>query len=200
MELIFVRHGQTYENKNRIVQGQMEGRLTELGKKQAEKTGEWLSEKSITKVYCSDLKRAKHTAKIVLSFHPKLYSQIIFSKLIREKYLGILQGKSYEFAEKMRNVKLDVETNEQVLERAKRFLKNEIFTLLPSKETILIVSHGGWIKQAVFYLLSLSQLTIPEEKPRINNASISIFYINGTSSRLRITPDRINFLGHLEDL
>ena len=35
MELYIIRHGQTFSNIKNIIQGQTEGELTELGKKQA---------------------------------------------------------------------------------------------------------------------------------------------------------------------
>jgi broad specificity phosphatase PhoE len=44
-EIIAIRHGETVENRNRIIQGHLPGRLTEKGKKQALEIGEILKNK-----------------------------------------------------------------------------------------------------------------------------------------------------------
>ena len=61
MELYIIRHGQTFSNIKNIIQGQTEGELTELGKKQASLLGKKLSKIKFNEIYCSDLNRAKQT-------------------------------------------------------------------------------------------------------------------------------------------
>ena len=63
--LLLVRHGQTEDNVARRIQGQHPGKLTEEGKKQAERIGALLEQKHIDIFVSSDLKRAKDTAHII---------------------------------------------------------------------------------------------------------------------------------------
>jgi len=55
--LIFVRHGETEENKAKIVQGQKHGKLSEEGLEQAKKVAERLKDEKIDFIYSSDLDR-----------------------------------------------------------------------------------------------------------------------------------------------
>ena len=53
-----VRHGETEENKQGIIQGQTDTQLNELGRLQAEKVGHALQGKVLRAAYSSDLARA----------------------------------------------------------------------------------------------------------------------------------------------
>ena len=67
MIIYIVRHGQTEENLQRILQGHMPGTLTEKGKEQVRKTAELLAKEGVkfTKLVSSDLKRAMDSAHII---------------------------------------------------------------------------------------------------------------------------------------
>ena len=54
MEFWIVRHGKTFGNQQRIIQGQIDGKLTEEGEQQAKKTGERLKEIKFEEAYVSD--------------------------------------------------------------------------------------------------------------------------------------------------
>jgi len=92
MKLIIVRHGETNENVQRIVQGQGFGTLSERGKEQAKKLGERLKKEKIDVIFCSDLKRARNTAKEIIKFHPKV--PVHYTKALRERSFTVLEGKS----------------------------------------------------------------------------------------------------------
>jgi len=53
-----VRHGETQENQEGIIQGQTDTQLNELGRVQAEKVGNALQGKVLRAAYSSDLARA----------------------------------------------------------------------------------------------------------------------------------------------
>ena len=58
IELILSRHGETEENKLHIMQGQLPGHLSELGKQQAKALAETLDKEKLDVIVCSDLARA----------------------------------------------------------------------------------------------------------------------------------------------
>ena len=65
ISLILSRHGETEENKLHIMQGQMPGHLSELGKQQAEQLADLLEEEEIDVIVSSDLARSYDTAMAV---------------------------------------------------------------------------------------------------------------------------------------
>lgn len=99
MILYIVRHGQTEENNNRILQGHMPGTLTEEGKKQIQKTAEQLATAKVAFkcIVSSDLKRALDSAQIIADW---LQLPIVPNKILRErdwgKYTGMSQKEAAE--------------------------------------------------------------------------------------------------------
>ena len=64
MNLIMIRHGQSYVNLKDWEGGNVDAGLTELGKKQAAALAEWLPNRiaSVDVIYCSTMLRAQETA------------------------------------------------------------------------------------------------------------------------------------------
>ena len=93
MTIYIVRHGQTEENLQRILQGHMPGTLTEKGKEQVRKAAELLSKEGIkfTRLISSDLKRAMDSAQIISD---KLNLPIIPMEILRERDWGKFTGMS----------------------------------------------------------------------------------------------------------
>jgi len=65
LEIIIIRHGETAWNTADIFRGRVPIGLSEEGLKQAEKLGEYLSQKTLKAVYCSPLPRALQTAEAI---------------------------------------------------------------------------------------------------------------------------------------
>jgi len=65
--IFLIRHGQTRRHKEKIFLGQTDVPLSSQGREQAEEAADRLAgyEPKVTKIYCSDLKRAIQTAEIV---------------------------------------------------------------------------------------------------------------------------------------
>ncbi|MGN1047762.1 MAG: histidine phosphatase family protein [Eubacteriales bacterium] len=93
--LIVVRHAQSIANMNGIFIGHMDLDLSELGKKQAELTAEYLIRENIPidKIYSSDLLRPYHT---VEPYAIKKGMEIIKRKELREIYAGKWEGKKFD--------------------------------------------------------------------------------------------------------
>jgi len=90
-EVFLIRHGETEENRSRIIQGQISSRLSEKGRKQADMIAQHLSGIPIAAIYSSDLLRAADTARIIaeaLSMSP-----IRYDLRLRERAFGIYEGK-----------------------------------------------------------------------------------------------------------
>jgi broad specificity phosphatase PhoE len=68
-ELILVRHGETVWNVEKIYRGRADVELDEVGIKQAELLGKYLSNWELEAIYSSPLKRALETANIIARYH-----------------------------------------------------------------------------------------------------------------------------------
>ena len=90
ISLILSRHGETEENKLRIMQGQMPGHLSELGKQQAEQLADLLEEEEIDVIVSSDLARSYDTAMAVAR---RKGLEPVRTPLLREMDWGIYTGK-----------------------------------------------------------------------------------------------------------
>jgi probable phosphoglycerate mutase len=155
IQLYITRHGQTEENLQRILQGQMPGHLTQEGIHQAEELRERLKDIPFDCIFTSDLKRAKDSALIIAQPHQ---CPIIEEPLLRERDFGIHTGGPY--IKISHALDPSAETMEQVAQRATDFLNkvSDNSTSLPLEgesegASILAVSHGLFLRvlQAVFW-------------------------------------------------
>ncbi|WP_455640089.1 histidine phosphatase family protein [Parabacteroides sp.] len=136
--LILSRHGETEENIRHIMQGQMPGHLSELGKQQAEQLADLLEKEDIDVIVCSDLARSYDTAMAVA--HRKGLEPVA-TPLLREMDWGIYTGK---VANEMnfKNLPESVESIEALYKRAGDFLQF-LQTNFAGKR-ILAIGHGGF--------------------------------------------------------
>ena len=188
MRLIITRHGETEENKAGILQGQLPGVLSGLGKKQAEKLGERLSNEKIDLIISSDLARAHDTAKIIGKFHPDV--EIIPEKKLREKFLGSLQGKTKEslgFSKEELIADIiegrDTEDTDAFFTRAGAFVEE---VLKRPEENILLVGHNGICKAVLGNLLKIKNL---QEIVGLKNTSVNIFEEENGEIKIKLLND-----------
>ena len=178
LTLTIVRHGQTDYNKKKITQGQLDIPLDEIGIQQAISAGLKLKDESFDCIYSSDLSRAITTAseitkQNVASSRERLGVQR--DALLRERALGVMENRPWDDFTKAANeagkfgqdentfVPLNGEHNDDVLQRAKKFLDKlcsdfrDVSDLVPSRNKsfkILIASHGIWICQFIRLITS----------------------------------------------
>jgi broad specificity phosphatase PhoE len=94
MQLFIIRHGETEENRDKIIQGHLPGRLSELGKQQARDAGKKLLKYGpFDQIISSDLERAKQTAFLISKELPPC--KIRHEKRLRERFYGSLQGQPF---------------------------------------------------------------------------------------------------------
>ena len=144
--LYLVRHGETVDNANHIMQGQVQGELNKTGIQQAEELSQRLREEPIDVFVASDLKRSIDTCRILAAPHGK---EVTTTPLLRERDWGSFTGK---YIPDLQNAVWpdDVEPLDVLLSRARSFLKY-IRESFPDQR-VLAVGHGIVNKaiQAVF--------------------------------------------------
>jgi len=173
IRLTIIRHGETTANAGNLCQGQQPGQLSETGMIQAKKLAQRLRDESIDVMYSSDLKRATDTAKKIMVYHPDL--EIIPDPLLRERFMASWEGMPFPPGWRWEYLPDDAETNEDMLERARAFIK-KIMELHEGKH-VFAVTHGGMIR-AFRTLISnapLSEFLLWKEA---KNTSVSRFELH----------------------
>jgi probable phosphoglycerate mutase len=152
--LYLVRHGETVDNANQIMQGQTQGELNENGLRQAHELCEQWKSREIDVVMASDLKRAVDTAAIIAVPHGL---KVVTTPLLRERDWGGFTGR---YIPSLKNEVWpdDIETLENLLSRAGEFIAY-VRKTYPGK-TVLAVGHGIINKavQAVYFKKSMSEI------------------------------------------
>lgn len=152
--LYLVRHGETVDNANQIMQGQTQGELNENGLRQAHELCEQWKSREIDVVMASDLKRAVDTAAIIAVPHGL---KVVTTPLLRERDWGGFTGR---YIPSLKNEVWpdDIETLENLLSRAGEFIAY-VRKTYPGKK-VLAVGHGIFNKavQAVYFKKSMSEI------------------------------------------
>ena len=157
MRLYLVRHGESFANKEGIIQGHGDYILTESGYMQVRKIADRLKEEEFDLIYSSDLKRAKETAEEIAKFH---LVKVMFDEKLRERSMGIWEGlfnSEVDFGSLRGDVFEKKPPNgESRSEHAKRL---HGFMDLKEKEfkckKVLIVSHAGTIRLIIRNILDM---------------------------------------------
>ena len=168
MRIYFIRHGETLWNREKKIQGTTPYTdLTDFGVKLAEMTREGLAKRSIRfdRAYTSPLRRAVHTAEIVLEGQT---CPLVADARLREKAFGPYEGTQIgegrwaddNIRAMFRNPALyrppeGAESLDEVDARVRDFLASEIAPLEGVCENVLAVSHGGLMRALVRFLLNL---------------------------------------------
>jgi probable phosphoglycerate mutase len=91
MQIFVVRHAETSENRDGIIQGHLPGHLTERGRQQAKELGLRLLEHGpFDQIISSDLARTKETADLISKEIPAC--RIVYDERLRERCYGRLDG------------------------------------------------------------------------------------------------------------
>lgn len=159
--------------------GQTDIPLNEQGIEEARETKEKLLSFPIDLIISSPLSRALETAKII---NEDRNIPIIIDKRVTERNLGIYEGMPNEeeiFNEIRYYIKnVPVENGEDTQTFTKRvfdFLDDIIKKYKDNKETILIVTHGFFLRSADWYFNGLP--TENEEIKRFGNCQIDIYRV-----------------------
>jgi len=149
MIIVLVRHAETIQNAGRVVQGQMQGHLTKVGKRQAKELGrKLLIFGKFDRIYSSNLKRAVETTNILAAEIPPC--RILIEKGIGERCYGVAQGHSFyrlkrllvEKKTDIRTIQIpEIEKYEDFELRITKFYRQ----LIGDRENqkVILVTHAG---------------------------------------------------------
>ena len=162
-----MRHGETVDNVNQILQGQGQGELNENGIRQAEALREQLRDHHVDVFVASDLKRSVDTCRIIAAPHGL---PVETTPLLRERDWGDFTGM---FIPDLQGLEWpsNVETLEHMQSRAHNFL-----TYLKTAyrdRVIVAVGHGIINKaiQSVYYKKPMNEI------PRMTNAEMRVLML-----------------------
>ena len=173
MHITFVRHGETVENANGIVQGHLPGTLTERGITQARAVAVRLSSESFDQAWSSDLARCADTAEAIVSRHPGL--RLRLASALREYAHGEFEGRASSECDWTRtNSGLETRSpgGESALDVAGRLTAflNALLIDHPNGR-ILVVTHGGPVRIMRAFCEDRRLGSLWEEPP-IENAGV----------------------------
>ena len=180
-ELIVVRHAESELNKRKIMQGHLDPPLSQLGERQAEAVAKRLRTYRLAALYSSDLQRAKQTAVAIAS---ETGLTVQYDHRLRERHLGVLQGKTWEEAKKKHPEVAESiirddphyvipggESRQQVMDRVIPFMQ-EMVSRYPGQR-VGVVTHGGIVYLMLYYALQIPlTLHLNLQRP---NAGLFVF-------------------------
>ncbi|MBS3083212.1 histidine phosphatase family protein [Candidatus Pacearchaeota archaeon] len=197
MKLIIVRHGETVENKEGIMQGQTHGKLSDMGLRQVEKLAEYLKNEKIDLIYSSDLGRCKESLAPLLQF---INQKVIYTELLRERTKGIFDGKDSKqyhnwMLENPRKIPSGGENAQEVDARVDKFLKENIGKW--KNKTVLIMAHGGTKISLLKILLGTQHEHVNAVEKVSPNAAVTIIEAD-KENKFFIT--KLHHIKHLEEV
>jgi len=200
LKLILIRHGETYWNKERRVQGGgSDIELNDVGVKQAHKLASFLENENIDAIISSPLKRAMATAEAMASYHQL---PIEVDDRLKEIEVGELEGLalsdlSTTFSqflmqwwqrgglEKLPEGESLVEMQERSWEVIDRLLAEH------KNETVVVVSHYFVILAIIFKALDLPLKYLT--KLKVDTGGVSVLEFGDYGPRL-VTFNDISYL------
>ena len=208
IKLLLIRHGESDGNVQRKFSGFQDVDLTEKGIWQAKRLARRLERVQVNAVYCSDLKRARHTAEIIFGDRGK---DIVVSPNLREINFGAWEGYTFEevkskfgygdeFNHLMENIKPEaaipqgeslVDLNDRVMAELNNLLKKHEKT--DKDKTIALVCHGGTIRVILSNALNIGL----KNMWNIEQYSTALNIINYYDHKAFVAL--INDTSHLED-
>ena len=161
--LLLVRHGETFDNVNQVMQGQTQGQLNENGRAQAEALAEQMAGRHIDAFVASDLKRSIDTCEVIARRHDM---KVVTTPLLRERDWGSFTGLFIPDIPLDDPWPDDIESLVALKERASRFI--DFIRDGYDGQTVVAVGHGIINKaiQAVHFG------KVMREVPKMTNAEV----------------------------
>ncbi len=143
-KVYFIRHAETRALVSGVMAGsELDTQLTDKGRNQARKAGQFLRDKGIELIVLSPMKRTRETATIIAQELGLDDDRLLENKLIIERSFGKYSNRpAIEYIRDLKTGKLDesIESNESLHQRVVEFLD----WLKARPETvILLVTHGA---------------------------------------------------------
>jgi len=156
--LFLARHGETEWNRIGRWQGKTDIPLSDVGRAQALTLANNLRHHSITRIYASDLSRARETAEIVATTLG--VARVSFDQRLRERGFGCFEGLTREecaerhaeawqrYLADRRDTPRDAEPQDVVVARVVAGL-TAVAELAEPSDHVLVVSHGAAIRSFI---------------------------------------------------
>lgn len=169
--LVLVRHGESEWNKLNLFTGWKDPDLTEKGIEEAKRAGKLLKEAGhhFDIAYTSDLTRAQHTLRLILSGLGQSDLETIRDQRLNERDYGDLSGLNKDDARKRwgedqvliwrRSYDVPPPGGESLKDTAVRVLpyyEAEIWPKLKSGKKVIIAAHGNSLRALIMQLEGLS--------------------------------------------
>lgn len=165
MKLILIRHGTTNYNLEKRYCGFKDVAINKVGRTEAKNIKYKLRKIKIDKVFCSDLKRSIHTARLIFADRK---CPILKKVTLREINFGKWEGLNFkQILKKYPSIyqkwvdnpfSVNIPGGEKTLDFVKR-VKKELTQILRSNahKTIAIVSHAGTMRVILSSALGISR-------------------------------------------
>ena len=180
--IIFIRHGQSLANHNKVIAGITDIGLTQNGFVQAKNIVHELLNKNIDVIICSPLLRAKQTCETINTVLQ--IKTILYDKRLQERNYGKFEGKTYDamdsdvqginFWDLQKNVDVTGADKVQDYYQTVQTFFNELSQTYHNKN-ILVISHGGVYRILTHMLGNTTQTNLNILRPQ--NATIYEFNI-----------------------
>ncbi len=169
LRMILLRHGEVHEEDRTSLYGQLDVRLSELGREQSRQTGEALRLAPLAAVYSSGLGRAHFLAEEVAAHHGQA---LRVDDRLRERHFGSWQGTPLEdldvhFPQEMARYREDrfytrppgggesfADVRDRVLPFAGELIRRH------RAETIVLACHGGPVRVLLGAALGLPMTSL----------------------------------------
>lgn len=208
IKLILIRHGESNSNVQGKFSGFQDVDLTEKGIWQAGRLAYRLKNVPVDAVYCSDLKRARHTAEIIFKSRG---IDIFTNPKFREMNFGAWEGYTFneikekfgygdEFNYLIENIKPEaaipqgeslINLHDRVIPELDKVLKEH--EKADREKTIALVCHGGTIRVILSNALKIGLKNMWSIKQYSTALSILDYYNHQAYATL------MNDTSHLED-
>lgn len=146
MKIYFIRHGETDWNDAGLIQGQIDNPLNEKGRQQAKEAADKIGEVEPTKIYSSQLSRARETIDIIKKIN-EWKGKVLIDERFQERDFGEFEGQYADEYKKKKDFSEypEYEDNKEFEERIKEVI-SDIVEVSDDDDTIIVASHSHVMK------------------------------------------------------
>ena len=177
-DVYIVRHGETSDNREKIIQGQADSPLTEDGKASVKERAQILKDVAFDAVYCSPLGRAMTSLNIIRKeinitcsiFYIKEIMEINFGELTKKPIADVIETIMKHKQNSARPYP-GGESGDVLTSRVMLFMEDYIFA--SERQTFLVITHYGVLETMLRHYARLSHSEIDRNRDRIAKLSFT---------------------------
>ena len=200
--IIIIRHGETFWNRERRIQGHLDSALTPDGIAQAQACAKRLTGEPIDTVVASDLGRVRHTAQMLIAGRAL---RVRFDDSLRERCFGIGEGLTYAemdskypqmFAQSgLVNAEFTLPEGEsRAAFHARVITSIERLAAAHAGKCLLVVTHGG-VLGAIFRWLNNMPIA-SAQRIAIPNVAYNRISVQPSGWKIEVWADTTHLTGN----